>query len=137
VKKLFALRCTIAPLVFRLFFTSPPALFAALQRGGLPRRFPPASRRDPLRRRRHEDALDVPPHRRVAATLPMPSTLRSSANSSSVFLLREPRGRPAGLPLCPGWNGMSWSSPSNVLRLAPILYIVNWKTAPCGAKPQF
>jgi len=49
-------------------------------------------------------------YRRIAGsplTLPMPSTLRSSAKSRSVFLLREPRGRPAGLPLCPGWNVMA------------------------------
>jgi hypothetical protein len=48
-------------------------------------------------------------YRRIAGsppTLPIPSTLRSRAKSRSVFLLREPRGRPAGLPLCPGWKVM-------------------------------
>jgi len=30
----------------------------------------------------------------------------SSCSLAMVALLREPGGRPAGLPLCPGWNFM-------------------------------
>ncbi|HEY4920756.1 MAG TPA: hypothetical protein VII40_11690 [Xanthobacteraceae bacterium] len=49
------------------------------------------------------DALDAGAQRRgIAGVVSLPALSSSSFSMMTVLLLRDPRGRPAGLPLWPG-----------------------------------
>src|ERR1700756_4653368 len=48
----------------------------------------------------------------------------SASSLAMVFLLRAPSGRPAGLPLCPGWNCMGSSARLFLYVLSFCIFVV-------------